>query len=104
MLAMRILWGGSYAAIEHADRRALALFFTCLSDTTRLLILTRLVRRDRSIRQLCVELELPNRLIGEHLSCLVWCGFVVASMRLVVSSLAWCAGRSKRVGDGRTPA
>ena len=71
------------AATRAADltrQEVLATFFQGLADPTRVRILELLAERPRSVSELQHELGLAQGRVSSHLSCLRWCGFVLATV------------------------
>lgn len=61
------------------EHELLARVFRTLGDTTRLRLLEELDERGEAIQTILVEaVDAPQPRVSEHLSCLVWCGFVHA--------------------------
>jgi DNA-binding transcriptional ArsR family regulator len=58
----------------------LATFFQGLAEPTRVRILELLAERPRTVSELQRELGLSQGRVSSHLSCLRWCGFVVATV------------------------
>lgn len=58
----------------------LATFFQGLADPTRERILELLAERPRTVSELVRELGLAQGRVSSHLSCLRWCGFVLATV------------------------
>ena len=58
----------------------LATFFQGLADPTRVRILELLAERPRTVSELQRELGLAQGRVSSHLSCLRWCGYVLATV------------------------
>lgn len=58
----------------------LATFFQGLADPTRVRILELLAARPRTVSELVRELGLAQGRVSSHLSCLRWCGYVLATV------------------------
>jgi len=58
----------------------IATFFHGLSDPTRVRILELLAERPRTVSELQRELGLAQGRVSSHLSCLRWCGYVLATV------------------------
>lgn len=58
----------------------LATFFQGLADPTRVRILELLAERPRTVSDLQRELGLAQGRVSSHLSCLRWCGYVLATV------------------------
>lgn len=58
----------------------LATFFQGLADPTRVRILELLAERPRTVSELQRELDLAQGRVSSHLSCLRWCGYVLATV------------------------
>lgn len=58
----------------------LATFFQGLADPTRVRILELLAQRPRTVSELVRELGLAQGRVSSHLSCLRWCGYVLATV------------------------
>lgn len=58
----------------------LATFFQGLGDPTRVRILELLAERPRTVAELQHELGLAQGRVSSHLSCLRWCGYVLATV------------------------
>ena len=67
-------------AAELTRHEVLATFFQGLADPTRVRILELLAERPRTVSQLQRELGLAQGRISSHLSCLRWCGYVIATV------------------------
>ena len=59
----------------------LATFFQGLADPTRVRILELLAERPRTVSELQRELGLAQGRVSSHLSCLRWCGYVLATVQ-----------------------
>lgn len=59
----------------------LAKYFRGFGDPTRLRILQLLEDGERSVGELVSAVAQPQPKVSNHLSCLRWCGFVVAERR-----------------------
>ena len=59
-------------------QEVLATFFQGLADPTRVRILELLAERPRTVSELQRELGLAQGRVSSHLSCLRWCGYVLA--------------------------
>jgi len=71
------------AATRAADlsrEEVLATFFQGLGDPTRVRILELLAERPRTVSELQHELGLAQGRVSSHLSCLRWCGYVLATV------------------------
>lgn len=71
------------AAARAADlsrEEVLATFFQGLGDPTRVRILELLADRPRTVSELQSELGLAQGRVSSHLSCLRWCGYVLATV------------------------
>jgi len=71
------------AATRAADltrEEVLATFFQGLADPTRVRILELLAERPRTVSELQRELGLAQGRVSSHLSCLRWCGYVLATV------------------------
>lgn len=58
----------------------LATFFQGFADPTRVRILELLAERPRTVSELVRELDLAQGRVSSHLSCLRWCGYVLATV------------------------
>ena len=58
----------------------LATFFQGLADPTRVRILELLAERPRTVSELQHELGIAQGRVSSHLSCLRWCGYVLATV------------------------
>ncbi len=63
---------------ELSRTEVLATFFQALADPTRVRILELLVERPRTVAELQRDLGLAQGRVSSHLSCLRWCGYVLA--------------------------
>lgn len=63
---------------ELSRPEVLATFFQGLADPTRVRILELLAERPRTVTELVRELGLAQGRVSSHLSCLRWCGYVLA--------------------------
>lgn len=65
-------------ASDLTRQEVLATFFQGLADPTRVRILELLAERPRTVSELQRELGLAQGRVSSHLSCLRWCGYVLA--------------------------
>jgi len=65
---------------ELSRPEVLATFFQGLADPTRVRILELLAERPRTVSELQRELGLAQGRVSSHLSCLRWCGYVLATV------------------------
>lgn len=65
---------------ELSRPEVLATFFQGLADPTRVRILELLAERPRTVSELVRELGLAQGRVSSHLSCLRWCGYVLATV------------------------
>lgn len=65
---------------ELSRPEVLATFFQGLADPTRVRILESLAERPRTVSELVRELGLAQGRVSSHLSCLRWCGYVLATV------------------------
>ncbi|MEX0629223.1 MAG: metalloregulator ArsR/SmtB family transcription factor [Chloroflexota bacterium] len=65
---------------ELSRPEVLATFFQGLADPTRVRILELLAERPRTVSELQHELGLAQGRVSSHLSCLRWCGYVLATV------------------------
>ena len=65
---------------ELSRPEVLATFFQGLADPTRVRILELLAERPRTVFELQRELGLAQGRVSSHLSCLRWCGYVLATV------------------------
>jgi DNA-binding transcriptional ArsR family regulator len=65
---------------ELTRSEVLATFFQGLADPTRVRILELLAERPRTVTELQSELGLAQGRVSSHLSCLRWCGYVLATV------------------------
>lgn len=65
---------------ELSRPEVLATFFQALADPTRVRILDLLAERPRTVSELQRELGLAQGRVSSHLSCLRWCGYVLATV------------------------
>jgi len=65
---------------ELSRPEVLATFFQGLADPTRVRILELLAERPRTVSELQRDLGLAQGRVSSHLSCLRWCGYVVATV------------------------
>jgi DNA-binding transcriptional ArsR family regulator len=65
---------------ELSRPEVLATFFHGLADPTRVRILELLAERPRTVSELVRELGLAQGRVSSHLSCLRWCGYVLATV------------------------
>jgi DNA-binding transcriptional ArsR family regulator len=65
---------------ELSRPEVLATFFQGLADPTRVRILELLAERPRTVSDLQRELGLAQGRVSSHLSCLRWCGYVLATV------------------------
>lgn len=63
---------------ELTRTEVLAAFFQALADPTRVRILELLVERPRTVAELQRDMGLAQGRVSSHLSCLRWCGYVMA--------------------------
>lgn len=64
--------------LSNIDVELTAKFFRGLGDPGRLKILTRLLEKESDIEELADLLKAPIPQVDRHLSCLSWCGYVIA--------------------------
>jgi DNA-binding transcriptional ArsR family regulator len=65
---------------ELSRPEVLATFFQGLADPTRVRILELLAERPRTVSELQHELGIAQGRVSSHLSCLRWCGYVLATV------------------------
>lgn len=63
------------------DDELIARIYRVLGDATRIQILRLLLDAPRSQKEIVAEVEVTQGRVSQHLSCLVWCGFVESSKR-----------------------
>jgi DNA-binding transcriptional ArsR family regulator len=71
---------GAASRTELSRPEVLATFFQGLADPTRVQILELLAERPRTVTELQSELGLAQGRVSSHLSCLRWCGYVLATV------------------------
>ena len=64
--------------LSNIDVELTAKFFRGLGDASRLKILEHLLENESDIEELAELLKVPIQQVNRHLSCLAWCGYIIA--------------------------